>query len=76
VERESLSLRERMSRVLATVQRGGFVPFAEMFDVTEGRAGVVVSFLAILELVKAATLELVQSEAYAPIHVRLRGGDA
>jgi hypothetical protein len=46
-----------------------------MFDVTEGRAGVVVSFLAILELVKAATLELVQPEAYAPIHVRLRGGE-
>jgi segregation and condensation protein A len=76
VERESLSLRERMSRVLAAVQQGGFVPFEAMFDVTEGRAGVVVSFLAILELVKAATLELVQPEAYAPIHVRLRGGEA
>ncbi len=76
VERESLSLRERMSRVLALVQRAGFVPFEALFDVTEGRAGVVVSFLAILELVKSATLELVQAEAYAPIHVRLRGGDA
>lgn len=75
VERESLSLRERMSRVLAAVQAGGFVPFEAMFDVTEGRAGVVVSFLAILELVKAATLELVQPEAYAPIHVRLRGDE-
>ncbi|MBK1629212.1 segregation/condensation protein A [Thiohalocapsa halophila] len=76
VARESLSLRERMSRVLELVQRGGFVPFAALFDVTEGRAGVVVSFLAVLELVKAATLELVQSESYAPIHVRLRGGEA
>jgi segregation and condensation protein A len=72
VERESLSLRERMSRVLAAVQEGGFVAFEALFDVTEGRAGVVVSFLAILELVKAATLELVQSDAYSPIHVRLR----
>ena len=72
VERESLSLRERMSRVLAAVQAGGFVAFEALFDVTEGRAGVVVSFLAILELVKAATLELVQSDAYSPIHVRLR----
>ena len=72
VERESLSLRERMSRVLAVVQQGGFVAFEALFDVTEGRAGVVVSFLAILELVKGAILELVQSDAYAPIHVRLR----
>jgi segregation and condensation protein A len=72
IERESLSLRERMSQVLERVQRGGFVRFVELFDVGEGRQGVVVSFLAILELVKAATLELVQSEPFAPIHVRLR----
>lgn len=72
VERESLSLRERMSLVLGRVQDGGFVRFTALFDVTEGRAGVVVTFLAILELIKAATLELVQSEPFAPIHVRLR----
>jgi segregation and condensation protein A len=76
VERESLSLRERMSQVLERLQHGGFMPFVDLFDVIEGRAGVVVSFLAILELVKAATLELVQSEPYAPIHVRLRQVDA
>ncbi len=76
VERESLSLRERMSRVLAAVQQGGFVAFEALFDVTEGRAGVVVSFLAILELVKAATLDLVQSGAYAPIQVHLRVAEA
>jgi segregation and condensation protein A len=74
VEKESLSLRERMSLVLEKVRGGGFVPFTELFDVTEGRPGVVVSFLAILELIKAATLELVQPEPYAPIHVRLREG--
>jgi len=72
VERESLSLRERMSQVLERLQHGGFVAFVELFDITEGRAGVVVSFLAILELVKSATLELVQSDSFAPIHVRLR----
>jgi segregation and condensation protein A len=76
VERESLSLRERMSRVLVVLQHGGFVAFEALFDVTEGRAGVVVSFLAVLELVKSSVLELVQAEAYAPIHVRLRGGEA
>jgi segregation and condensation protein A len=72
VEKESLSLRERMSLVLGRLQGGGFVGFTALFDVTEGRAGVVVTFLAILELIKSATLELVQSESFAPIHVRLR----
>jgi segregation and condensation protein A len=76
VERESLSLRERMSQVLERLQHGGFVAFVELFDITEGRAGVVVSFLAILELVKSATLELVQSDSFAPIHVRLREASA
>ncbi len=72
IERESLSLRERMSLVMERLHGCDFVRFTELFDVTEGRAGVVVSFLAILELIKASILELVQSEAYAPIHVRLR----
>jgi segregation and condensation protein A len=72
VERESLSLRERMSWVLERLSDGGFLAFTDLFDVTEGRQGVVVSFLALLELIKAATLELVQSEPFAPIHVRLR----
>ncbi len=72
VERESLSLRERMSWVLERLSDGGFVVFTDLFDVTEGRQGVVVSFLALLELIKAATLELVQTEPFAPIHVRLR----
>ena len=72
VEKESLSLRERMSLVLERVQAGGFVGFTELFSFQEGRAGVVVTFLAVLELIKASTLELVQSEPFAPIHVRLR----
>ncbi|MFB1489418.1 MAG: ScpA family protein [Thiocapsa sp. C3-sup] len=72
VERESLSLRERMSWVLERLSDGGFLAFTDLFDVTEGRPGVVVSFLALLELIKAATLELVQAEPFAPIHVRLR----
>ncbi len=75
VEKESLSLRERMSLILERVRGGGFVRFTALFDVTEGRAGVVVTFLAILELIKAATLELVQPEPFAPIHVRIREQD-
>jgi segregation and condensation protein A len=76
VEREALSLRERMSLVLERVQAGGFVPFAHLFELSEGRAGVVVTFLALLELIKAASIELVQADAFAPIHVRLRGAEA
>lgn len=77
VEREALSLRERMSAVLARLEHGEFVAFVELFGFTEGRAGVVVTFLAILELTKAATLDLIQGEAFGPIRVRLRGaGDA
>jgi segregation and condensation protein A len=51
------------------------VRFTALFDVTEGRAGVVVTFLAILELLKVAVLDLVQTEPFAPIHVRLRAAD-
>jgi segregation and condensation protein A len=75
VERETLSLRERMSSVLEGLQGRGFVPFAHLFELHEGRAGVVVTFLAVLELIKSASIELVQSDLFAPIHVRLRTGE-
>ncbi|HPB75567.1 MAG TPA: ScpA family protein [Chromatiaceae bacterium] len=75
VEKESLSLRERMALVLSKLQGMGFVPFVHLFELHEGRAGVVVSFLAVLELIKSATIELVQTEPFAPIHVRLRTGN-
>lgn len=73
VTRELLSTRERMSEVLARLQGGGFVAFAVLFAVEEGKLGVVVTFMAILELVKESLVELVQNEPFAPIHVRLRG---
>jgi segregation and condensation protein A len=73
VQREPLSLRERMSRVLETVRGGGFVEFTLLFDITEGRLGVVVTFMALLELIKESLLELVQTESFGPIHVKARG---
>lgn len=72
VERESLSLRERMSQVMAQLQGGGFLGFTDLFLLEEGRSGAVVTFLALLELIKSSILELVQTEPFAPIHVRLR----
>jgi segregation and condensation protein A len=72
VAREPLSLRERMSRVLETVHAENFTQFTDLFDLAEGRPGVVVTFMAMLELIKQQLIELVQSESYAPIHVRAR----
>lgn len=73
VTRELLSTRERMSDVLERLQGGAFVPFVELFAAEEGKLGVVVTFMAILELVKESLIELVQNEPFTPIHVRLRG---
>ncbi|WP_168172926.1 MULTISPECIES: ScpA family protein [unclassified Pseudomonas] len=72
VSREALSTRERMSEVLERLKGGVFVPFVELFTAEEGRLGVVVTFMAILELVKESLVELVQNEAFAAVHVRLR----
>ncbi|MGX1020465.1 segregation and condensation protein A [Pseudomonas sp. Y3 TE3536] len=72
ITRETLSTRERMSQVLDRLKGGAFVPFVELFTAEEGKLGVVVTFMAILELVKESLIELVQNEAFAAIHVRLR----
>ena len=72
VTREPLSLRARMTRVLDTVDRETFSPFTELFDISEGRQGVVVTFMAILELIKQQLIELVQADSFAPIHVKAR----
>jgi segregation and condensation protein A len=70
IRREPLSVRQRMSEVLLKVQTGTFAEFRDLFDPLEGRMGVTVTFLALLELLKEALIELVQTEPYAPIHVR------
>ena len=72
VTREVLSTRERMSQVLERLKDGAFVPFVALFTLDEGRLGVVVTFMAILELVKESLVELVQNEPFSPIHVRAR----
>ncbi|MBP2261085.1 segregation and condensation protein A [Pseudomonas hunanensis] len=72
ITRETLSTRERMSDVLERLKGGAFVPFVALFTAEEGKLGVVVTFMAILELVKESLIELVQNEPFAPIHVRAR----
>jgi len=70
VEREPLSLRERMSWVLEAVSGGGFTEFTQLFRYQEGRLGVIVTFLAVLELIKESLIELVQTEPFGPIHIK------
>ena len=80
VERERLSVRQRMSEVLSRLRDVAFVDFVQLFDPAEGRMGVTVTFIAILELMREGLLDIVQAEPFAPIHVRpasrSRGEDA
>ncbi|MEJ2443341.1 MAG: ScpA family protein [Exilibacterium sp.] len=73
VEKEKLSTRERMTQVLDRLsQNGQFMPFVNLFRIEEGRLGVVVTFLAVMELIKESLVEIVQTEAFGPIHVKAR----
>jgi len=71
VQREPLSVRERMSQVLVALEGERFTDFSQLFDPAEGRTGVTVTFLAVLELLKESLIDVVQSEPYGPIHVRV-----
>jgi segregation and condensation protein A len=74
VQREPLSVRERMSQVLLALGGDRYVDFPSLFDPEEGRMGVAVTFLAILELLKETLINVVQNEPYGPIHVRAAQG--
>ena len=77
IKREHLSTRERMSRILDLLsQHNCYLAFSGCFEVAEGREGVVVTFLAILELTKEKLVEIIQVEAYGQIHVKLKAGEA
>jgi segregation and condensation protein A len=77
VQREELSVREHMGLVLRYLRdAGGFVEFVDMFDVTQGAPVLVVHFLAMLELAREQLLEITQTEAFAPVYVRLANGHA
>lgn len=71
VLREPLSVRERMTRVLDRVSADGLASFESLFEIKEGRAGLVVTFLAILELLKESLIVIVQQEPFSPIHVKV-----
>jgi len=70
MQREPLSVRQRMSEILSRIKSSSFTGFAELFDAEEGRMGVAVTFIAILELLRESMIEVVQAEQFAPLHVR------
>ncbi|HNJ76585.1 MAG: segregation/condensation protein A [Rhodocyclaceae bacterium] len=75
VQREELSVREHMGIILRELRTAdGFVEFIRMFDPGMGVAGVVVHFLAMLELAREHLVEITQTEAFDPIYVRLADG--
>lgn len=70
VQMEPLSVREKMSGILERINAESFTEFTQLFDPSEGRLGVVVTFLAILELIKGSLVDLIQAESFGPIHVK------
>ena len=70
IQRETLSVRERMSIILDTITANDFTEFSQLFTVEEGRSGVIVTLLAILELLKEALVEMVQNEINGPIYIK------
>lgn len=74
VRQELLSVRARMSAVLSALRIGEFCEFSTLFNPEEGRLGVVVTFLAMLELCKEGLVDIVQSEPFAPIYLQPRDG--
>jgi segregation and condensation protein A len=75
IAREPLSIRERMSQILEKIQPDNFIEFTTLFTVEEGRRGVVVSLMAVLELLKQSMIELIQTEAFGVIHVKAVGSE-
>lgn len=73
VSRETLSTREKMSEILVRISDQKFVPLVSLLLREEGRLGVVVTFLAMMELLKGSMIEIVQAEPFAPIHIKARG---
>ncbi|MBT5861842.1 MAG: segregation/condensation protein A [Gammaproteobacteria bacterium] len=70
MQREPLSIHQRMSEILTRLTANDFTGFSSLFDPEEGRMGVAVTFIAILELLRGSVIEVVQSEQYAPLHIR------
>lgn len=76
IEKESLSIRERMTTILSTITADSFIEIGQLFTAQEGRMGVVVTLIALLELCRQSLIELAQSQAFAPIYVKARSSES
>ncbi len=76
IELESLSIREKMSCILEQLRQFTYIDFTQCFNLTEGRLGVVITFIAVLELLKQSLIDIVQTSLYAPIHIKAVNYDA
>ncbi|MDT8397677.1 MAG: ScpA family protein [Pseudomonadales bacterium] len=72
IQKETLSTRERMSEILLRVSSSHFTPMISLLMRDEGRMGVIVTFMAIMELIKESLIEIAQSEPFGPIHIKAR----
>lgn len=70
IQRQALSTREKMSQILLRISDKQFTPLTSLILKDEGKLGIVVTFLAVMELIKESLVELVQSEPFAPIHIK------
>ncbi|MDT8408212.1 MAG: segregation/condensation protein A [Wenzhouxiangellaceae bacterium] len=75
IQGEPLSVRERMSRIMQSLKSSEFVRFEQLFDLSEGRRGAVVTFLALLELLREHLVDLVQQELFGAIYLRTPSGE-
>jgi segregation and condensation protein A len=72
IQIDALSVREKMSLILETLQTQEHCLFTSLFNLNEGRLGVVVTFLAMLELLKQSLIDFVQAAPFAPIYLKTR----
>lgn len=80
IQKETLSTRERMAFIINQLQnvddKNPYIEFSQLFDIKEGRHGVVVTFLAILELLKESLIECIQAQVFGPIQLSLKSQEA
>ena len=72
IQSETLSVRERMSLILSILKKGDNIQFEKLFNLEEGRLGVIVTFLAILELVKESLIDIIQNESMSRVYIGLK----
>ena len=72
IQFETLSTREKMSEIMVHLSGHKFVPLSSLLAKDEGRLGIVVTFLAVMELMKDSMVEIVQTDPFGPIHLKSR----